>query len=56
MIPEAFMKFGFLKHWRMKRYKSAYIKRHRRGFLCCISNSLREVCEILNSNINFRNK
>lgn len=50
------MKLGFVKQWRRKRYKSAYFKRHRSKNLCCIRNSLNEVCEILNSNIKFRNK
>ncbi|EOS70284.1 hypothetical protein C818_01699 [Lachnospiraceae bacterium MD308] len=50
------MKLGFMKRWRYRCYKSAYLKKHRNHRFCCVCSSLREVCEILNSNINFRNK
>ncbi len=50
------MKLGFMKKWRRRCYRSAYFKKRRKCRFCCITSSLREVCEILNSNINFRNK
>lgn len=50
------MNSNFIRCWRRKLRKAAYIKKYRNRSFCSVSNSLREVFIILNSNTNFRNK